>query len=182
MSKGKTILKEGRFKLTLERLAQQLIEHHGDFEETCIIGIQERGVVLAERIVEIIKKKSKSNKLLYGKLDITFYRDDFRIREKPLKANNTEIEFLLDQKKVVLVDDVLYSGRTIQSALSALQDFGRPASIELLVMVDRRFNRHVPIQPDFTGIVVDALDEAYVRVEHETTDSNDRILFFPVKA
>ena len=182
MGRAKTILKEGRFKLTLDRLAQQLIEHYGSFENTCLIGIQERGVVLADRLFEIIGQRKNKNQLKYGKLDITFYRDDFRTRDVPIKANRTDIEFMLDQKKVILVDDVLYSGRTIQSALSALQDFGRPRSIQLLVMVDRRFNRHVPIQPDYTGIVVDAMDEAYVRVEHEHVEGADKILFFPVKS
>ena len=110
-----------------------------------------------------------------------FYRDDFRTREIPIRANQTDIEFLLDGKHVILIDDVLYSGRTIQSALSALQDFGRPASIHLLVMVDRRFNRHLPIQPDYSGIVVDSLDEAYVKVEHTHVDGQDRVLLFPVK-
>jgi pyrimidine operon attenuation protein/uracil phosphoribosyltransferase len=142
MSKGKTILKEGKFRLTLERLAQQLIEEHGDFDNTCIIGIQEKGVELAERILELINIKNKKNKLQFGKLDTTFYRDDFRTHGKPLRASNTDIEFILDNKHVILVDDVLYTGRTILSALAALQDFGRPSNVQLLVMVDRRFYRN----------------------------------------
>ena len=135
MSRSKVILRKERFQLTLERLAQQLIENYADFEDCCIIGIQEKGVILAERLLEVIDRRKKNNKLVFGKLDITFYRDDFRTREIPIRANQTDIEFLLDGKHVILIDDVLYSGRTIQSALSALQDFGRPASIHLLVMV-----------------------------------------------
>jgi len=181
MSKGKTILKEGKFRLTLERLTQQLIEEYGDFENTCILGIQEKGVELAERILDLVNKKKKKNRLQFGKLDTTFYRDDFRTHGMPLKASNTDIEFILDNKNVILVDDVLYTGRTILSALSAMQDFGRPANVQLLVMVDRRFNRHLPIQPDFTGIVVDSVDEAYVRVIYDKEKISDQIILFPLK-
>lgn len=181
MSKPRIILKDEKFKLCLERLAEQLIETYNDFENVCLIGIQEKGVVLSKRLLEIINKKKKRNKLVSGALDITFYRDDFRTRSTPLKANETDISFMLDGKKVILVDDVLYSGRTIQSALSALQDFGRAESVQLLVMVDRRFNRHVPIQADYIGTTVDALDEAYVKVEHESIDGQDQILLFSLK-
>jgi len=181
MNKPRVILKEEKFRLCLERLAEQLIETYNDFDGVCIIGIQEKGVLLSKRLLDIINLKKKKNSLLSGILDITFYRDDFRTRNKPLKANETDISFLLDGKKVILVDDVLYSGRTIQSALSALQDFGRPKSVQLLVMVDRRFNRHVPIQADYIGTTVDAVDEAYVKVEHEAIDGKDQILLFSVK-
>lgn len=181
MSKGKVILQENRFHLTLERLAQELIERYGDFSDCCIIGIQEKGVVLAERLIGLINDRKKKLDIRFGKVDITFYRDDFRTRENPITANRTEIEFMLDGKEVILVDDVLYTGRTIQSALSALQDYGRPAKVQLLVMVDRRFNRHLPIQPDFTGLVVDSLDEAYVKVLHKEIDKKDQVLLFPIK-
>jgi len=181
VSKGKIILKENRFHLTLERLAQELIECYGDFSNCCIIGIQEKGVVLAERLIALINERKKKLDIRFGKLDITFYRDDFRTRKIPITANLTEIEFMLDGKEVILVDDVLYTGRTIQSALSALQDYGRPAKVQLLVMVDRRFNRHLPIQPDFTGLVVDSLDEAYVKVLHKKIDKKDQVLLFPIK-
>lgn len=181
MQKGKVILQEERFKLTLERLAQEIIERHGDLSNCCIIGIQEKGVVLAERIISLIKQRKKSTDITFGKLDITFYRDDFRTREMPIKATSTEIEFLLDGMEVILVDDVLYTGRTIQSALSALQDYGRPSKVHLMVMVDRRFNRHLPIQPDFTGLVVDSLDKAYVKVLHKEIDDKDQVLLFPLK-
>jgi len=84
-------------------------------------------------------------------------------------------------KKVILIDDVLYTGRTIQASLAALQDFGRPEKVELLTLVDRRFNRHLPIVSDYTGMTVDALDEAYVKVEWENLDGQDRILLFSAK-
>ncbi len=178
MKEGKIILDKGKFQLTLERLSHQVIENHGDFENTCIIGIQERGVLLAERIIALIKKNHKKAKFQYGKLDITFYRDDFRRRDTPLSPSSTELDFLIEGKRVILIDDVLYTGRTIQAALSALQDFGRPLQVELLTLVNRRFNRHLPIKADYTGINVDSLDEAYVKVEWNDEHPEDRILFF----
>jgi len=181
MNRGKTILAKERFQLTIDRLVHQLIEEYQDFENTCIIGVQERGVLLADRIIQRLKFFKPEVKFEYGKLDITFYRDDFRIREEPLKASSTEVDFLIENKSVILIDDVLYTGRTIQAALAALQDFGRPGTVELLTLVDRRFNRHLPIKADFTGITVDALDEAYVKVEYENIDGQDRVLLFSAK-
>lgn len=181
MNKGRIILAKERFKLTIERLCHELIEEYGDFSNTCIIGVQERGVLLADRIMERLSHLSPKTKLQYGKLDITFFRDDFRRREEPLKASTTEIKFLIEGKRVILIDDVLYTGRTIQAALAALQGFGRPAKVELLTLVDRRFNRHLPIKSDYTGITVDALDEAYVKVEWENIDGQDRIKLFSAK-
>ena len=181
MEDGKVILDKGKFNLTLERLSHQLIENHGDFENTCLIGIQEKGVLLASRLAKIIKKNNRKAKFEYGKLDITFYRDDFRRRTKPLSPSNTEIDFLIEGKNVILFDDVLYTGRTIQAALTAIGDFGRPNQVELVTLVNRRFNRHLPIMADYTGINVDALDEAYVRVEWMEEEKEDRILLFAGK-
>ena len=181
MAKGKTILSDKRFQLTIDRLCHQLIENHGDFSNTCIIGIQPRGVNLSERIVDRLREMIKKPPFKYGKLDITFYRDDFRIRETPLAANTTEMEFLIEEKDVILIDDVLYTGRTVQAALTALQHYGRPRKVELLALIDRRFNRHLPIHCDYTGIVVDALDEAYVKVEWKETDPIDKIILFSKK-
>lgn len=181
MSRGRTILADTRFELTLTRLSEQLKENYGDFSNTCIIGVQERGVTLAERIIEILGQDPNLANIPFGKLDITFYRDDFRTRKDPLVASTTEIDFLVEGQKVILIDDVLYTGRTIQSALAALQDFGRPGQVELLCLVDRRFNRHLPIQADYTGITVDAVDEAYVKVEWKHINTKDRILLFSAK-
>ncbi len=181
MSRGRTILKEKRFSLTLERLSHQIIENYSDFDNVCVIGIQERGVLLAERLVELIKKNAKLKSLIFGKIDITFYRDDFRSRTTPLKASNTELEFSLDGKNVILIDDVLYTGRSVHAAMSALQDHGRADTIELLCLVDRRFNRHLPIKADYVGITVDSLDEAYVKVEWEHIDGKDKVLLFTPK-
>lgn len=181
MSKVKTIVAKERFGLTIERLCHELIESYEDFENTCIIGIQERGVLLADRVVERLGMIAPKVDIEYGKLDITFYRDDFRRREEPIKASETKVDFLVEDKKVILIDDVLYTGRTIQAALAAIQDFGRPASVELLTLVDRRFNRHLPINADYTGHTVDALDEAYVKVEWKPIDGQDRILLYSAK-
>lgn len=176
--RGKTILAEERFRLTIDRLCHQLIEEYDCFENTCIIGVQERGVVLADRVIERLQKLAPKCTIEYGKLDITFYRDDFRRRETPLKASSTELDFHIEGKKVILIDDVLYTGRTIHAAMSAMQDYGRPERVELLTLVDRRFYRHMPIQADYSGIIVDALDKAYVKVEWQHLDGKDRVLLF----
>lgn len=165
MGAGRIILPEEKLNLVLDRLAHQLIEHHGDFHDSCLIGIQPRGVPLSDRLMHRLESLNPSRPITYGLLDITFHRDDFRTRHEPLKASVTKIDFLVDNKKVILVDDVLYTGRTIQAAISALQHFGRADKIEVLVLIDRRFNRDLPIQSDYAGMVVDALDQAYVKVE-----------------
>ena len=181
MDEGRVILNHEQFQLVIERLCQQLIEEFNSFDQTCLIGIQPRGVLLAERLHRRLLSILDIPAIEYGMLDITFYRDDFRIRSKPLKASITEMPFLVDGKNVLLVDDVLYSGRTVQAALTALQHYGRPKRGELVSLVDRRFNRHLPIQPDFAGLRVDALDEAYVKVEWQEKDREDRVLIFANK-
>ncbi len=178
MQKGRQIVSPQRFKITLTRLAHQVIENYPIDQDIFIIGIQEKGVVLAERLIQIIKDKNRKRKIHFGKLDITFYRDDFRLRSKPLKASATQIDFDIEGQRILLIDDVLYTGRTIHAAMSALQDLGRVDKIELLSMVDRRFNRHLPIKSDYTGIQVDSLDEAYVKVEWEHLDGEDKILIY----
>ncbi len=181
MQKGKIILESERFALTIERLCHELIENYGDFSDVCLIGVQPRGVLFAKRLYQRLKAILKIPSLLYGELDITFYRDDFRIRDKPILANTTNIDFLVDGKSVILVDDVLYTGRTIQAAMTALQHYGRPKQVELVALVDRRFNRHLPIQSDYIGLTVDAVDEAYVKVEWKEIDGNDKILLYSSK-
>ena len=181
MQKGKVILEKERFNLMIDRLSHELIENYEDFGDACIIGVQPRGVLFAERIHKNLSSILKKSKILYGELDITFYRDDFRIREKPLAASTTNIDFLVENKRVILIDDVLYSGRTISAALTALQHYGRPKQVELVALVDRRFNRHLPIQSDYVGLTIDAVDEAYVKVEWEQIDGSDKILLFSSK-
>lgn len=181
MESGKVIVSPLRFQLTLKRLCHQVLENHENATDLCIIGIQDRGVYLADRLCILVDQMTGSRPFKYGKLDITFYRDDFRRRDKPLRASTTQMDFAIEGKKVLLVDDVLYTGRTVHAAITTLQDYGRPASIELLCMVDRRFNRHFPIRSDYTGIAVDALDQAYVRVRFNQTDGTDAILLFSGK-
>lgn len=182
MEKGRVIVGQKRFALTIERLCQQLIEQHGTFEDTCLIGIQPRGVFLSDRLHQRLQTLLGDAAVAYGKLDITFYRDDFRTRAKPLSASPTELDFLVEGKKVVLVDDVLYTGRTVQAALTALNNYGRATKVELLAFVDRRFNRHLPIQGDYVGMTVDAVDKAFVRVEWKEQAEEDRVLIFADKS
>jgi pyrimidine operon attenuation protein / uracil phosphoribosyltransferase len=176
-----SIINKDRFNLTVDRLCHQLIENHKDFDNTCLIGIQDRGVILSDYIMERLHKLNKKQVPTYGKLDITFYRDDFRHREKHLKASSTEIDFIVEGKKVILVDDVLFSGRTVHAAMNAISDFGRANKIEFLCLVDRRFNRHFPIKADYTGITVDTLDDTYVKVEWEHIHGQSQILMLSDK-
>ncbi|MDQ3141081.1 MAG: bifunctional pyr operon transcriptional regulator/uracil phosphoribosyltransferase PyrR [Bacteroidota bacterium] len=175
--KGKVILTAEQMSRVIERLCFQLIEHHQDFSKTCMVGIQQKGVLLAARLVKRINELT-GHTIESGKLDITFFRDDFRQGNRILNAHETDIDFLIEGKKLILVDDVLYTGRTIQAALQAMQQFGRPAKVELLVLIDRRFNRHIPIQADYIGLKVDALDQAYVKVEWKEDGIEDKVLFF----
>lgn len=181
MDHGKIIVSSDRFQLTLLRLCHQIFENNLDTEDLCIVGIQERGVLLAERLRDNLIHMTGKQSFKYGMLDITFYRDDFRRRDTPIKASSTHIDFLVENKNVILVDDVLYTGRTVHAAMAALQDFGRPRKIEMLCMVDRRFNRHFPIKADYFGIAVDAVDEAYVSVEWQQKQGVDQVLLFSGK-
>jgi pyrimidine operon attenuation protein/uracil phosphoribosyltransferase len=171
----KTLLNEKEIFIILNRLACQLIENHQDFSNTILIGIQPRGVFLADRLVKILEQDYKVKDIKLGKLDITFYRDDFRRREDPLSASTTDINFIVDNKNVVFIDDVLFSGRSIRAALTAIQAFGRPKNIELLVLIDRRFSRHLPIQPDYKGRQVDVIKDEQVKVEWKENERGDKV-------
>ncbi len=171
----KVLLSSKEINIILHRLACQLLEHHLDFTETALIGIQPRGIFLAQRLSKILKEDYGVNKINLGLLDITFYRDDFRRGEKTLEASSTKMDFLVEGKKVVLIDDVLYTGRSIRAALTAIQSFGRPSEIELLTLIDRRFSRHLPIQPNYRGRQVDAINEEKVKVMWKENDGKDII-------
>jgi pyrimidine operon attenuation protein/uracil phosphoribosyltransferase len=160
----KVLLSSKEINIILHRLACQLIENHLDFSDTILIGIQPRGALFGQRIKDILENEYQIKDVKLGFLDITFFRDDFRRSDKPLEANKTQIDFLVEGKKVVFIDDVLYTGRSIRAALTAIQSFGRPSEIELLTLIDRRFSRHLPIQPDYRGRQVDAFGDEKVKV------------------
>ena len=167
-----TILDKNQLHLTIQRLAHQLVENHPDIENVALIGIQTGGIYLADKIVEVLKDINKEKKIQYGKLDITFYRDD--IRKELHVPNQTDIPFSIDNKKVVLIDDVLFTGRTIRAALDALQDFGRPQKVELCVLIDRKSSRQLPIQPDYYGKAIDSIISETVKIKW---DREEVVLF-----
>lgn len=176
------LLEHQKFQTTIQRLCHQLIENHADFSDAVIIGIQPRGTYLGRRIVEELKQIPGVPDVAYGELDITFFRDDFRRKDSgPLVPSSTHIDFIVEGKKVILMDDVLWTGRTIRAAMDALQAFGRPAKIELLVLVDRRFSRQLPIEPDYIGIQVDSIDSQKVIVSWKELDKHDRITLLTEK-
>jgi len=168
----KVLLSEKKVSIMLNRLCCQLIESHGDFSQTVLVGLQPRGVLLLDQLVQLLKENGILS-IQKGKLDTTFFRDDFRRNEIPHIANTTEMEINIEGKNVVLIDDVLFTGRSIRSALTAIDSYGRPNSIELLVLVDRRFSRHLPIQPDYLGAQIDALQGDKVKVVWSDNTSNN---------
>ncbi|MFK5973566.1 MAG: bifunctional pyr operon transcriptional regulator/uracil phosphoribosyltransferase PyrR [Flavobacteriaceae bacterium] len=169
----KVLLSSKEINIILHRLACQLLENHLDFSDTVLIGLQPRGIYVAERLTKILKDEYGVKDIALGFLDITFYRDDFRRGDKTLEATKTMIDFLVEDKKVVLIDDVLYTGRSIRAALTAIQSFGRPSEIELLTLIDRRFSRHLPIQPNYRGRQVDAINDEKVKVMWKENDGED---------
>jgi pyrimidine operon attenuation protein/uracil phosphoribosyltransferase len=171
----KVLLNSNEVNIILHRLACQLIENHNSFENTVLIGIQPRGKYLANRLAQVLKEDYKIKNLKLGHLDITFFRDDFRRGDKPLEASTTEIDFIVEDKNVVFIDDVLFTGRSIRAALTAIQSFGRPKEIELLTLIDRRFSRHLPIQPDYRGRQVDAINKEKVIVKWKENGGEDAV-------
>ena len=169
----KTILNEQQLDLTIQRLTHQLLEDHLDLENTVLIGIQPRGVFFSNRIVEQLKAEVAPALVRYGKLDITFYRDD--VRQGLHELNQTDIPFSIEGRNVVLIDDVLWTGRTIRAALDALLDFGRPSKVELCVLVDRRFTRQLPIQADYIGRQIDSMLTQKVKVYWKEKDGKDEV-------
>jgi pyrimidine operon attenuation protein/uracil phosphoribosyltransferase len=171
----KVLLNSKEVNIILHRLACQLIENHNTFEDTVLIGLQPRGKFLANRLAQMLKQDYKIKNLQLGYLDITFFRDDFRRGDKPLEANTTEINFIVEDKNVVFIDDVLFTGRSIRAALTAIQSFGRPKEIQLLTLIDRRFSRHLPIQPDYRGRQVDAINKEKVIVKWKENGGEDAV-------
>jgi len=170
----KTILTEEQLDITIQRLSHQLLENQVRYDDTVIIGIQPRGIFFSDRIVERINQQISPQKITYGKLDITFYRDD--IRQGLHTLNQTAIPFSIENKTVILVDDVLYTGRTIRAAMDALLAFGRPAKVELCVLIDRRFSREFPIQADYAGRSIDTIITQKVKVLWKERDGKEKVV------
>lgn len=156
---------EGKLDITLKRLAHQLMEKYGSFEDVVFLGIQTKGVFVARRLSRLLAAILEITEIPLGELDTTFFRDDFRKRSAPLQPNKTKIDFVIEEKKVILVDDVLYTGRTVRAALDAMLAYGRPHSVELLVLVDRQHQRELPIEPSYVGIDVDTIETQRVIVD-----------------
>ena len=171
----KQIVSCEQFGIMIERLAHQLIENHGDFSNTILVGIQPRGVEFLTRILEKLNQISDNN-IITGNLDITFFRDDFGRRDTPIEAKELEMNVSVEGKRVVLIDDVLFTGRSIRSAMDALLSFGRPKQVELMVLIDRRLTRHLPIQPNYIGRTVDTILEEKVIVKWKSSHSEDKII------
>jgi pyrimidine operon attenuation protein/uracil phosphoribosyltransferase len=169
----KTILSGQQLSFVIQRLSNQLLENHVNLENTVLIGIQPRGIFFSDRIVAELKKQM-STQISYGKLDITFYRDD--VRQGLHTINQTNIPFTIENKNVILIDDVLYTGRTIRAALDALLDFGRPSKVELCILIDRKFSRELPIQADYVGKSIDSIISQKVKVFWKEKDSEEQVV------
>lgn len=158
---------------TLNRLAYELLENHDNFQNTAIIGLQPRGIfparIIRHKIENIINAKIK-----YGELDFTFFRDDYRTTDKQLHASPMHVPFSTENMNIILIDDVLYTGRSIRSAMDALMGFGRPAKVELCVLIDRKYNRENPIAPDYVGKVVDTRGH-FQKVKVDWEDNNYKV-------
>ena len=178
--KGHVLIPPAQFALILDRLAHQLIEHH-DFSMTDLVGLQPRGTRLAERLKRRLEELTGGVEVNCGKLDVTFFRDDFRTHEKPLAPNVNDMGFTVEQRHIVLVDDVLFTGRTIRAGMDALLAHGRPQSVSLAVLIDRRFSRELPIEPNYIGKHVDSIGEQHVKVEWSEDHGEDRVILLNSK-
>ena len=172
---SKIILNSNQLNILINRLVCQLIENHNDFSNTVLIGLQPRGVYFLNRIISLLKNKYNCKNINYGLLDITFFRDDFRRHNKPLNPNISDMNVKIESKSVVLIDDVLYTGRSIRAALTAIETYGRPKLIELLILIDRRFSRELPIHPNYTGVKVDSIQNDRVTVNWKDKESEDSV-------
>ena len=179
--RSRLLLDAPQFNITIERLAHQVIESFDDFSEVAFLGLQPRGIYLSNRLKERLESILPKQEFNFGELDVTFHRDDFRRREEPLSPLPTRVDFSIENKTVVLIDDVLYTGRTIRAALDSLMDLGRPKRVELLVLIDRRFSRQLPIEADFIGRTIDSIDSERVDVKWEELDKKDEVLLYKMK-
>ena len=170
----KTVLNEQQISITIKRLGHQILENHVDLKDTVLIGIQPRGIFVSDQLAKELRSLLPGQQVNYGKLDITFYRDD--VAKGIHIPNHTEIPFSIENKNVVLIDDVLYTGRTIRAAMDALMAFGRPAKVELCILIDRRFSRQLPIQPDYVGRAIDSIVSQKVKVYWKERDNRQEVV------
>ena len=172
--KQRILLDEKQIDLALNRLCHQLFEVHNDFSDTVILGIQPRGVHFAKRMHAKFSELLKKKNIPLGELDITFYRDDFR--KKELIHSTTHVDFSIEDKNVLLMDDVLYTGRTVRAALDAMLAFGRPRDVELVAFIYRRLSRNLPIQAKYSGKIIDSIASEKVRVQWKETEGKDEVM------
>ena len=165
------ILNPELLSITVNRLCHQLIENHNNFENTVLVGLQPRGTYLLDLIVDHLKDLA-GVEVTHGYLDTTFYRDDFRRRDTPVKASETKINFIVENKKVVLIDDVLFTGRSVRAAMDALLAYGRPEKVELLVLIDRRYSRDLPLAANYVGKRVNTMASQKVMVQLDPSKQN----------
>lgn len=174
------ILDTTQFQLTIKRLCYQIIENHDTFENSALIGLQPRGIYVANRLQKELGS-ILGHSIQTGALDITFYRDDFRRKDKPLIPSVTNLDFSIENKRVILIDDVLFTGRTVRAGLDALMAYGRPSEVELLTFIDRRFTRNIPIQANYIGKSVDTIATERVEVKWEEVEHKDEVVLFTEK-
>jgi len=160
----------------IDRLAAQIRERHPATETLALIGIRSRGDEVAERLCNVLAEDDRE--ILFGTLDISLYRDDFEHLHTNPKLQGSDVDFPLEDTTVILVDDVLFTGRTIRAALDALSDYGRPGKVELAVLIDRG-HREMPIQADFVGISLATERLDHVLVSLEGTDNEDKVEMIP---
>ena len=174
-SKSREILNKKQIDITFERLCHELIENHDDFENTVLVSLMPRGRNIGKKIHKNLEKII-DKKISYGELDSSFYRDDLRRKSRPIIPHKMSMNVSVDDKKVVLIDDVLYTGRSVRSAIDAIMPFGRPKTIELLVLINRRLTRELPIEPNYVGKEVDSIDSEKVVVSMDVKDNIKNIL------
>ena len=170
----KAILTQEQLSITIRRLTHQILENHLTIDNVVFIGIQPRGIFVSDKIIEEVRLLQPGKTIQYGKMDITFYRDD--VRKELHIPNKTNVPFSIENKIVILIDDVLYTGRTIRAALDALLDFGRPEKVELCVLIDRRYSRQLPIQADYIGKSIDSIISQKVKVYWEKRDGKEEVV------
>ena len=174
-SESREILNKKQIDIIFERLCHELIENHDDFENTVLVSLMPRGRNIGKKIHKKLEKII-DKKIYYGELDSSFYRDDLRRKPKPIIPHKMSMNVNVDDKKVVLIDDVLYTGRSVRSAIDAIMPFGRPKTIELLVLINRRLTRELPIEPNYVGKEVDSIDSEKVVVCMDVKDDIKNIL------